>query len=453
MEQASQGTLSAREQEIVELVATGATNQQIARELTISVNTVKAHLRNIFAKLEVESRTEATLYAIQHGLIQVVQPSGGDGALATQRDGADVEERPGVLMLRRMGWPMGVTQRAIILCSLALVLIVIVWPRQRVVSSTKENRLLDMQVSAGEDIQVAKNSRWQARAQMPTPRGRFAQADLENMIYVIAGLTDEGWTARVERYDVLEDLWQRRASKPTAVANVGAVALDGRIYVPGGLDETNTVRDILEVYDPAGDIWTTAASLPMPICAYAIAAFEDGFYLFGGWDGREYLNSVYYYDVSSDSWRKEVPLRTARGFASAARVQDRLYIVGGYDGTSEYRLCESYDPALAARKLDPWLTHSPMNAGRAGHSMAFLQGSLYVVGGGWESPLKYNERYDIANDAWSTFESPISGEWRTLGLSAIDSEKGACLYAIGGWSGRYLSTVKAYQTFFRVFLP
>jgi len=76
MNQDSHGDLSARELEIIELVATGATNQQIARELIISVNTVKAHLRNIFAKLDVESRTEATLYVIQHGLIQVAEPAG-----------------------------------------------------------------------------------------------------------------------------------------------------------------------------------------------------------------------------------------------------------------------------------------------------------------------------------------------------------------------------------------
>ena len=66
--------LSERELEILGLVVTGATNQQIAQRLIISVNTVKAHLRNIFGKLGVESRTEATLYAIQHNLVRVGQP-------------------------------------------------------------------------------------------------------------------------------------------------------------------------------------------------------------------------------------------------------------------------------------------------------------------------------------------------------------------------------------------
>lgn len=65
----NQSQLSHREQEVLKLVATGYTNLQIARELTITENTVKTHLQNIFAKLKVRSRTEAAMYAMQQGLL------------------------------------------------------------------------------------------------------------------------------------------------------------------------------------------------------------------------------------------------------------------------------------------------------------------------------------------------------------------------------------------------
>src|SRR3989304_3042156 len=65
--------LSEREQEILKLVATGASNKEIARKLNISTNTVKVHLRNIFAKIGAASRTEAAMYAVNSGFIQTPQ--------------------------------------------------------------------------------------------------------------------------------------------------------------------------------------------------------------------------------------------------------------------------------------------------------------------------------------------------------------------------------------------
>jgi DNA-binding NarL/FixJ family response regulator len=59
--------LSERETEVLGLLAQGLTNKDIAQALFLSVRTVEAHLRGIFAKLGVSSRTEAALWAVQHG--------------------------------------------------------------------------------------------------------------------------------------------------------------------------------------------------------------------------------------------------------------------------------------------------------------------------------------------------------------------------------------------------
>jgi DNA-binding NarL/FixJ family response regulator len=55
------GSLSPREQEILDLVRQGLTNAEIAQTLFVSVSTVKAHMRHIFEKLGVRTRTEAAL--------------------------------------------------------------------------------------------------------------------------------------------------------------------------------------------------------------------------------------------------------------------------------------------------------------------------------------------------------------------------------------------------------
>lgn len=60
--------LTARELEVLRLVAKGLTSQQVAAELVVSERTVHAHLRSVYRKLEIGSRAAATRYALEHGL-------------------------------------------------------------------------------------------------------------------------------------------------------------------------------------------------------------------------------------------------------------------------------------------------------------------------------------------------------------------------------------------------
>ena len=60
--------LTERELEVLALLAQGLTNKAIAQSLFLSVRTIEAHLRSIYGKLAVTSRTEAALWAVRHGL-------------------------------------------------------------------------------------------------------------------------------------------------------------------------------------------------------------------------------------------------------------------------------------------------------------------------------------------------------------------------------------------------
>jgi len=67
----SSENLTDRETEILQLLARGKADKQIARELFIGESTVKSHVHSILSKLNVKSRTQAALYAVRVGLVSV----------------------------------------------------------------------------------------------------------------------------------------------------------------------------------------------------------------------------------------------------------------------------------------------------------------------------------------------------------------------------------------------
>jgi NarL family two-component system response regulator LiaR len=73
----SKESLSDREFEVLRLAATGMSNKEIAEKLSVTVRTVKAHLSNIFAKMNVASRTEAILMAVREGWLDLDYSTAG----------------------------------------------------------------------------------------------------------------------------------------------------------------------------------------------------------------------------------------------------------------------------------------------------------------------------------------------------------------------------------------
>jgi DNA-binding NarL/FixJ family response regulator len=79
--------LTPREVEILDSVAQGNSNKEIARILNISDQTVKNHITSILRKLAVNDRTQAVIYALRHGWIKLTddEPAGGSGTPALTR--------------------------------------------------------------------------------------------------------------------------------------------------------------------------------------------------------------------------------------------------------------------------------------------------------------------------------------------------------------------------------
>jgi DNA-binding CsgD family transcriptional regulator len=432
--------LSDREMEILRLVTTGATNQEIAAKLIISPYTVKTHLKNIFAKLGVTTRTEATMVAVRRGWVTVPQAEGPAAATAPAGDLGVTPSipTPALPVLRRwprVQWP----QRAILVAGFVLTLVILFLPQ---IATTRGNGRAQSAISGVFPTPTSARpatGQWKTRAQMPTPRSGLAVVAHNGLIYAIGGVSNEGVSGKVEVYDPAADAWTARLSKPVPVGFVSAAVAGGKIYVPAGVGAEQQIQNMLEVYDPERDTWESKAPLPGPLAAYALAVWDERLYLFGGLGEQGYVSSVYCYDPEADRWETRRSMSRARGLLGAAALGDRIYVVGGYDDETEFNSCEAYDPAT-----DAWTACRPMALGRGGLALTAVRNNLYAIGGGIDGYLAFNERYDPRLDIWTRIDTPVAEQWRGPGTAFVDPY----LYGIGGWNGENLSVNEAYQALF-----
>lgn len=442
--------LSQREKEVIELVATGATNRQIAQQLVVSVNTVKVHLRNIFAKLGVESRTEATLVAIREGWVSVPQEEaavaapGPVGTVPAAGLSTDLAAEPQVQALPPLPWP----KRLALVASLLLVVIVsaVTWPRSQTAAGEGSTESDNPRSNDGNVGLPGESTGWHALAPMNTARSRLALVVADRQLLAIGGETEGGITGAVERYDPVTDRWTLlTTSKPTRVSNISAAAIGERIYVPGGLAADGEPTTIVEAFDLANESWEQVAPLPRPRSAYALAVHGEQLYLFGGRDADGYVNTTYVYLPQQDAWQEGQEIPTPRAYAAAATLGQRIFVVGGYDGQRERSTCEVYSP-----EEDTWDTCEPLTLGRGGLGLAGVANRLYVVGGGWSNYLGFSEEYDPARNSKRFLGTPVSRQWRNLALASTTDR----FYVAGGWNGDYLSGVWEYVVLpFTIYIP
>lgn len=441
--------LSEREIEILRLAATGASNKEIALQLTISPNTVKVHLRNVFAKIGAASRTEATLIAIRMGLVeqeaaqlsQVPEPTAIVPAEPVMISAVPARRLQPQQRLWLTLATLGLAALALITGGLALTRS---GPFTPIPSPTP------FQPTAAPTLEIR---RWLEVSALPGGRSGMASAVYEGAIYLFGGQTSQGTTAATLRYRPSPGGWETLADKPTPVSDIQAVLIGDLIYVPGGKDRAGKPVSQLAVYSPRLNRWETLAPLPMAVSGYSLAASEGRLYLFGGWDGSAYSAAVYSYNPADNTWQTRAALPSPRGLTAAALVENKIYVIGGTDGKEALRNVLVYFPQRDQPGDHPWDERAPLSEGRYGMGSTSLANVIYLVGG-INDTKKPGElppvQYQTLTDRWSTFDRPGVAVGDQPAVLALDTR----LHILGGiGTGGPDARHLTYQAIYTIVLP
>ncbi len=449
--------LSERELEILRLLATGASNKEIAGQLFISANTVKVHLRNIFSKIGVDSRTDAALYAVQTGLASAPaletagqlpsssdpQAAEGGASTAVALPGSagelvsDGSAETATVAAPRPAPNAWTVLLAVLFLGMIGLGAYLVWRLDQVNAPLRPVSSNDL-------------ARWDQRAALPTARYGLAAGAYEGYLYAFGGHTETAPCGLAERYDPAEDRWQPLTEKPTPAYEISAAVLGGEIYLPGGRSGEQEVHDGLEIYDPQSDTWRQGADLPRPLSGYALAAFEGRLYLFGGWDGQAARAEVLSYDPTSDSWKEIARMPSPRAYAGAAVAGGKVYVLGGLNGQQALDENLIFEPAEGAGGK-AWDKAQPLPYPRYGMGIAAIADIIEIAGGrqaGAETVLSLS--FFSANRNWQEFGAMTPGTpYLPAGVTL-----GNYLHILGGEiDGRPTDLHRVYQAIYTYSLP
>ncbi len=353
--------LSDREMEVARLLVTGATNGEIARVLVISPHTVKVHLRNVFDKLQVSSRTEASMLLVKRGWVVMpgVEVGGAECGQPLKRKSPAIPEPEPLLDLEAKSATLATGRGRLGPGFVALTTLLL--PAWITTPKSTVGLLSDSgQTVLGKPVLNNLPYRWEVQAPLSQPRSRMAAVELAGQIYVMGGEGGDGTPLDlVEIYDLALGQWRKGASLTSPRANLALTISGDDLIIAGGsrlnnegTDDEGTdngadsatemiIYDDMALYDRGKDLWTTGGKLPMPLAGMALTAHDEMLYLMGGWNGRAMQDGVWRLPLSqfesakATDWEMVSHLPKAVAWFGAVMVNDLIYVVGGYDGVHE----------------------------------------------------------------------------------------------------------------------
>lgn len=391
-------SLTDRELEVLRQVATGASNRRIGQRLGISPNTVKVHLRNIFEKMGVASRTEATLRAMQMGLV-----AGIEGA-------ALPEERP---------WWMG---RWVIFMAGSLLVGAALLIGLRAGTDRGPTQ-------PSVDLEALERDRWEILKPMPTPRRGMAVVSYDGMIYAIAGETEAGITDVVERYDPETDSWETLPSKPMAVTDVEAAVIGGKIYVPGGRLPSGESTAITDVFDPIANRWEEGPPFPAPISDYGATSYEGELYVFSATASALESPTLFSYAPGSTGWIDRWKMPNAdSSIVSITATEGILFYIGGRQEQwqGQLLLYRPIDTGDGSSGVETEISSSGKHL--VDPTVLSFGDFVFVVGLDPDTNETAIVEYVLQDDRWQSVAFPFSATW--IDMEAV--RYGSSLFMLGG---------------------
>ncbi len=404
--------LSETELAILELVATGATNREIAHERSISEATVKKHLSNINGKLGTGNRTEAVRRALEHGLIHLgpVEDSDEDSPRAEEQEAQRQAARRLAEELERARQQSRRTVRLLggLLLLLLLVIAAMGW--------AFGDRVLRGSATAtpAPEPTAQPGQPWTPAGYLPSERDGLALVFADGL-YAIGGEDEDGVLADTLRYTRgIVQVWDELAEKPTAVRDIQAVAVQGFIVVPGGCDASGRALTTVELFDTESGRWSEGPPLPEPRCDYALAHLpgRGRIYLFGGRSGASPDSAsrrVYSLRLGEDAWQIEDEMARPRSGLAAAVVDEQVHVLGGRDeGGRPQRNHWIFRPGSSPAWLDDTGQELPSaRAGQAALGVSVLR-RIYLVGGTQDRDEAAALTLDLGGEAgWRPIPGPL----------------------------------------------